>query len=231
MALIRALRPRATRSAPGHVADPPGVKQRRTGADIPTGSWAALVLIALAQVGAMSTWFSVTAVAPSLARDWQLSAAQLGLLTSAVQLGFVAGALTSGVTGVADVVSARRVFAASALAAAVVNALLLVTGGDLRLAAILRFGLGFSLAGVYPTGMKLMTGWFRTGRGLAIGTLVGALTIGSALPHLIVGGGLAGMLPWQGVLLAPAWARSSRRQSRYCSSAPVPSKHLAPDSI
>jgi MFS family permease len=200
--LIRALKPRATRSVLGDVADSPVVGRRaQNGVTIPNRSWAALVLIALAQVGAMSTWFSVAAVGPSLANDWQLSAAQLALLTAAVQLGFVAGALTSAVTGVADVVPTRRVFAASALTAAVVNALLLLTGGDLRQAAILRFGLGFSLAGVYPTGMKLMTGWFRAGRGLAIGTLVGALTIGSALPHLIAGVGLAGTLQWQAVIV------------------------------
>ncbi len=164
--------------------------------------WKALAAIAAAQVGAMSTWFSAAAVAPSLARDWHLSSAELALLTVAVQVGFVLGGLASAVSGVADVVSTRRVFIISALAAAVANALLVLAGGNLSVAVAVRFVLGFTLAGVYPTGMKLMTEWFRTDRGLAIGTLVGALTLGSALPHLLAGIGIAGALPWQHVITA-----------------------------
>jgi MFS family permease len=168
----------------------------------PAQRWRALGLIAAAQIGAMSTWFSAAAVAPSLAQDWHFTPAAIALLTVAVQLGFVAGALASAVSGIADVFSTRRVFVGSALAAAVANALLVATAGDLRAAIPLRFLVGVSLAGVYPTGMKLMTGWFKEGRGLAIGILVGALTLGSALPHLIAGIGLAGRLHWQSVILA-----------------------------
>ena len=168
----------------------------------PAGRWHALGWIAAAQVGAMSTWFSAAAVAPSLQRDWHLSSAQLALLTVGVQLGFVTGGLVSAVSGVADLLSTRHVFVASALAAALANALLVVAGGSLWVAVLTRFSLGFFLAGVYPTGMKLMAGWFRAGRGLAIGTLVGALTLGAALPHLIAGIGLAGALPWQHVVTA-----------------------------
>src|SRR5687767_4642717 len=133
----------------------------------------------------MSTWFSAAAVAPSLARDWNLSTAQIGFLTVAVQVGFVLGALVSAITGVADVLTSRRVFVVSACAAAVVNLLLIAVPGEIGPAAALRFALGFFLAGVYPTGMKMTAGWFKAQRGLAIGTLVGALTLGAALPHLI----------------------------------------------
>ncbi len=168
----------------------------------PAGRWSALALIAAAQIGAMSTWFSAAAVAPALARDWHLSPPQLALLTVGVQLGFVAGALALAVSGIADIVSTRRVFVTSALLAAAANVLLVPSAGDLRLAVPLRFVLGFCLAGVYPTGMKLMTGWFREGRGLAIGTLVGALTLGSAFPYLVAGIGLAGTLDWQTVIAA-----------------------------
>src|SRR5438105_5658684 len=154
---------------------------------------AALGWIAAAQIGAMSTWFSAAAVATSLARDWHLSSAAVALLTVAVQVGFVAGALGSAVSGIADVLPTRAVFVAGALAAAGANGFLIGTGGDLRLALPLRFLLGVFLAGVYPTGMKLMTGWFREDRGLAIGVLVGALTIGAAFPHLVAGIGLAGL--------------------------------------
>ena len=164
--------------------------------------WRALGLISAAQVGAMSTWFSAAAVAPSLAREWSLNAGELGLLTVAVQLGFVAGALTSGISGAPDVFGTRRVFVLSALAAAAANAAFALVPGELWMALPARFALGFCLAGVYPTGMKLMTGWFRRGRGLAIGAVVGALTLGSALPHGIAGAGLAGALPWRTVIAA-----------------------------
>jgi MFS family permease len=168
----------------------------------PPGRFRALALIAAAQIGAMSTWFSAAAVAPSLAREWHLAASQIALLTVAVQVGFVGGALASAVSGAADVVATRVVFVASALAAAAANALLPASGGDLRVALPLRFLLGAFLAGVYPTGMKLATGWFREGRGLAIGILVGALTLGTALPHLLAGMGLAARLSWRAVILA-----------------------------
>ncbi|MBI3969151.1 MAG: MFS transporter [Chloroflexi bacterium] len=169
--------------------------------ECPSGRWRALVLIALAQIGAMSTWFSAAAVAPTLARDWQLSAAEIASLTVAVQIGFVFGGLTLAVTGLVDVLSTRRVFVACAVAAALANGLLIFADGRLFVAILLRFALGFCLAGVYPPGMKLMTGWFRVGRGLAIGTLVGALTLGSAFPHLVAGIGLASAFPWESVVL------------------------------
>jgi len=172
-----------------------------SGLGVATGRWAALGLIAAAQIGAMSTWFSAAAVAPSLARDWALSTSQLALLTVGVQIGFVAGALGLAVSGLGDVLPARTVFVASAIGAAVANELLSLTAGRLVPAVCLRVALGALLAGVYPTGMKLMAGWFREGRGLAIGTLVGALTLGSALPHLIAAGG-AGTVHWQAVISA-----------------------------
>lgn len=165
------------------------------------GRWRALGLIAAAQIGAMSTWFSAAAVAPALARDWGLSAPQLGLLTVGVQVGFVAGALGLAVSGLNDVLSSRTVFAASAIGAAIANGLFPLAAGRLVPAVCLRIVLGMLLAGVYPTGMKLMAGWFREGRGLAIGTLVGALTLGSALPHLIAAE-TAGAFHWQSVLAA-----------------------------
>jgi MFS family permease len=172
----------------------------------PAGRWKALTAIAAAQVGAMSMWFSAAAVAPSLARDWHLSPAQLALLTVAVQVGFVTGGLASAVSGLADLVSARRVYMVSAIAAAAVNGVLLSAEGRLGVALASRFGLGFLLAGVYPTGMKLMTEWFRADRGLAIGTLVGALTLGAALPHVLTGIGLAGAVPWEGVITGTSLA-------------------------
>src|SRR5579864_7474979 len=168
---------------------------------IAPGRWTALALIAAAQIGAMSTWFSAAAVAPSLVRAWSLSPAQLALLTVGVQIGFVAGALGLAVSGISDVFSSRLVFVGSALGASAANGLLPAAAGHLFPAVCLRVALGVLLAGVYPTGMKLMAGWFREGRGLAIGTLVGALTLGSALPHFIAAQH-AGAVHWQSVIAA-----------------------------
>jgi MFS family permease len=150
----------------------------------------ALVVVAVAELLAMSLWFSATAAAPELAAEWGLTPGETALLTTAVQLGFVAGALLSSVLTLADVVRPRYLFAGSALAGAAFTALIAAAVETAAPAIALRFLTGMALAGVYPPGMKLLTGWFREGRGFAIGVLVGALTVGSALPHLIraVGG-------------------------------------------
>jgi MFS family permease len=107
----------------------------------------------------------------------------VGFLTGAVQLGFVVGTAVAAVLNLADVIPARRYFAVSALAAAVVNALLVVSPGY-EAAVVLRFLTGFFLAGVYPPAMKMVATWFTRARGLAIGTVVGALTLGKATPYL-----------------------------------------------
>ena len=146
----------------------------------------------------MSTWFSATAVVPQLREEWSLSAAAASWLTIAVQLGFVAGALVSSVFNLSDVLPARAVILAGALGASAVNALLLAADGP-ALAIPLRFATGFFLAGVYPPALKLMSTWFRAGRGLALGTLVGAVTVGSAMPHLANG---LGGLEWRTTVVA-----------------------------
>ena len=155
-----------------------------------SGRWRMLALVGVAELFAMTLWFSASAVGPELAALWSLSEAETAWLTNAVQLGFVVGALLSAALTIADTIRPRYLFAGSAFAGAGATALIasVVSGG---LAAIaLRFLPGVALAGVYPTGMKMMAGWFREGRGLAIGVLVGALTVGSAAPHLLraVGG-------------------------------------------
>jgi len=132
----------------------------------------------------MALWFSATAVVPELRREWGISEADASWLTTAVQLGFVAGALISAGLNLPDVVSVRRLIVASALAGAAANAGLTMVDG-LAAALPLRFITGMALAGVYPSGIKLMASWFRVGRGLAIGALVGALVLGSGAPHLV----------------------------------------------
>ncbi|MFB6170585.1 MAG: MFS transporter [Haloarculaceae archaeon] len=162
----------------------------REGRKLVTGKWQALVVIALAELLAMSLWFSATAAAPELADAWGLSAGQTAWLTMAVQLGFVAGALVSAVLTLSDTIEPRLFFAGSAVLGAGATVAIAAFVDSATPAIALRFLTGMALAGVYPTGMKLMSGWFSDGRGVAIGTLVGALTVGSALPHLLraVGG-------------------------------------------
>jgi MFS family permease len=139
---------------------------------------------------AMSTWFSASAVIPQLRAEWDLSSGVASWLTIAVQLGFVAGALVSSLFNLSDVASPRFIVLAGALGAAAANAGLLLAD-DAGTAVPLRALTGFFLAGVYPPALKLMATWFQRGRGVALGILVGAITIGSALPHLVNGlGGL-----------------------------------------
>ncbi|MGA8038524.1 MAG: MFS transporter [Acidimicrobiia bacterium] len=159
----------------------------------------ALTIIATAQLLALSLWFSASAVAPQLRVAWGLDSGMEAWLTLAVQLGFVTGAVLSAVLNLADIVPGRRLFAASAVGGALANlALLTVDASDPLLGIGLRFATGVFLAGVYPAGLKVLSGWFREGRGRALGVMVGALTIGTASPHLVRGLGL----DWQGVVVS-----------------------------
>ncbi|MGY2079046.1 MFS transporter [Modestobacter sp. SYSU DS0657] len=153
-----------------------------------TGPRRQLALIALTQVLALAVWFSASAVLPLLRVDWGLGTGGGVALTVAVQLGFVAGALTSAVTGLADRVRPERLFAAGALGSAGCTLLVATVAEGPLTGGVLRFLTGAGLALVYPIGMKLMASWFGArGRGLALGVLVGALTLGSLLPQLFVG--------------------------------------------
>jgi MFS family permease len=145
----------------------------------------ALLLVGIAELLGMSLWFTASAVAPRIATEWKLSAGMTSWLTLAVQLGFVAGTLISAMANLPDVMSVRRLFAVSALAGAITNALFAWLAHDAIMAIALRFMTGVFLAGVYPPGMKIIATWFREGRGFALGVLVGALTLGKASPYLI----------------------------------------------
>jgi MFS family permease len=146
----------------------------------------------------MTTWFSASAVIPQLRDQWHIGSSAAAWLTIAVQLGFVAGALTSSVLNIADVFSPRVVILAGATGAAAMNIVIAVVQG-VGAAIPLRFATGFFLAGVYPPALKLMATWFKTGRGTALGVVVGALTLGTAAPHLVNG---LGGLDWRVVIYA-----------------------------
>lgn len=153
--------------------------------------WRILALVSVAELLGMSLWFTANAAAPELREAWALTASQAGWLTTVVQLGFVAGTAVAAVLNLADLFPSRAYFSASALAGAAANAALLVSPGyEWALAS--RFATGFFLAGVYPPAMKMISTWFRDARGLAIGTVVGALTVGKATPYLTQGLGAEG---------------------------------------
>ena len=156
----------------------------------PEGRWGALAVLALSMVLSMTTWFSATAVLPQLQEDWDLSTQASSWLTISVQIGFVIGALVSTVLSLADVTPPRRLILYGSLGAAGANGLL-VAADELATAIPLRLLTGAFLALVYPPALKAMATWFRIGRGTALGIMVGALTLGSAVPHLVNGiGGL-----------------------------------------
>lgn len=146
--------------------------------------WRMLALIAVAELLGMSVWFAANAVAPQLAERWALSSAEAGWLSTVVQLGFVLGTALAAILNLADILPSRWYFAGAATAAAAVNAALLVAP-NYQWALASRMLTGVCLAGVYPPAMKMAATWFRERRGLAIGMVVGALTIGKATPYLV----------------------------------------------
>ena len=173
------------------------MEDRSTGTR-PAGQTAALLTMAGVAVLTMTTWFSASAVVPQLRDDWSLTTTEVSFLTIAVQLGFVVGALVSALVNLADVFPARRVLVISAVLAAAANAGIVFADSP-EVAIPLRFLTGAFLAGVYPVTLKVMATWFREGRGMALGVMVGGLTLGSAMPHFVNG---AGGLDWQGVIIA-----------------------------
>jgi MFS family permease len=160
----------------------------------------AVALLAATELLGMSVWFSASAVVPALAAAWRLSGGAQSWLTMSVQLGFVAGALGAAVLNLADRIPGRWLFAVSAVLAGAATLLIPASGAGFPTALALRFLTGVCLAGVYPVGMKIMATWTRKDRGFGVGLLVGALTLGSAAPHLFKALGQAG--EWRAVLVA-----------------------------
>lgn len=153
-----------------------------------------LVLLMSGEVLAMSLWFLSAAILPDMLREVELSPIRQAALSSGVQAGFVVGALVSAVLGIADRFDPRRVFAACAISAALMNGVLLITEPGSVFAIAARFFTGALLAGVYPVGMKIAIGWGVKDRGFLVGLLVGAVTLGTALPHFIT---LSGGTEWR----------------------------------
>ena len=147
--------------------------------------WSNLALISLATVLSLTVWFSTNAIAPVLEVEREFTGSDIAWLTIAIQLGFVLGTLLIAFTNLADLMNTRTLFAISAILAGVSNVALSFVPGGIFSALVLRVLCGMFLGGVYPPGMKIVSGWFRSGRGIAIGAMVGALTVGSGSPHLL----------------------------------------------
>jgi MFS family permease len=166
--------------------------------------WRSLGFLALVELMAMGLWFSASAVAPQLAEQWNLSGSQESWLTMSVQIGFVLGTLISGTLNLADRFENRTLIVAGALAGSMFNAAIPLLRSGPVLTISLRVLTGAALAGVYPPGMKVIATWCKQDRGLGIGILIGALTVGSAMPHLLNVAplfGRTGAPPWQSILL------------------------------
>ena len=168
----------------------------------PPGRWRLLALLSATVLLAEAPWLSASAVAPALAAEWHLTGLGLPLLTIAVQLGFAAGALLLAVSGAADVVPPHRLLAAGAALTAIANLGFALASDSLASAIPFRLATGFGIAGVYPVALIVIAGWFRRERGLAVGVMIGALTVGSALSYLFRAVGAAIGVDWHGVVLA-----------------------------
>lgn len=160
-----------------------------------------LALIALVQVLGLALWFSASAVAPALRVEWGLSRQGGIWLAAAVQLGFASGAVVSAVLNLADRIPPQVLIGVSAVLGALATVAVAFWARSAAVAVPLRFLTGFALAGVYPTGMKVVVSWFPAARGTALGVTIGALTLGSAVPQLLVA---VGPPAWTGVLVAAA---------------------------
>jgi MFS family permease len=169
----------------------------------PAGRWRVLLILSVGILLAEAPWFTSAAVTPLLRVEWQSQGLELAMLVVAVQIGFAVGALALAITGAADVIRGDRLFFWGAVATGAANLGFAWLASDPVSALPFRFLTGAGIAAVYPVGMKLIAGWFRVGLGTAIGILIGALTVGTALPHLLTAVGALAGADWR---LIVTWA-------------------------
>ncbi|MBI3490394.1 MAG: MFS transporter [Acidobacteria bacterium] len=153
-----------------------------------------LAWLSLAMFFGMTLWFSATAANAPIVAEFHLTSAETAWLTMAVQGGFVLGTLVSAILNLPDIINPRRLFAIGCVLGALANAALVAADGPVTLVAW-RAATGAALAWVYPPGMKVAAGWFEERRGAALGLLIGALTVGSAFPHLLASA--SATIPWR----------------------------------
>jgi MFS family permease len=163
----------------------------------PRDRWPQLAVIGTAVLLAFAPWFSASAVTPLLAAEWHPAPLDLPMLTVAVQVGFAVAAIGLAVSGAADAIAGPRLMLTGAIVAAIGNLGFAVLAESASAALPWRLVTGAGLAAVYPVAVRMLSGWFGRQRGLAIGTLIGAITVGSALPHLIRALGATSGLDWR----------------------------------
>lgn len=159
-----------------------------------------LPIIIVSEFAGTSLWFASNAVLPDLQQHLYINADSVGIMTSAVQFGFILGTLGFAFFVLADRFSPRILFFTCSLLGALFNLLVYLFARDLPSLLVLRFLTGVCLAGIYPVGMKIASGWYREGLGNALGFLVGALVVGTSFPHLLKG--LGQSLSWGTVMLS-----------------------------
>ncbi len=147
--------------------------------------WRMLALVSFSTLLSLSLWFSINAISGILQMEKGFTTGDIAWLTVAVQLGFVTGSLILSITNIPDIVNPRFVFSVSCVLAAGTNFALLLPEVGTGEAIAVRFLTGVFLGGVYPVAMKIVAGWFNSSRGIAIGIMIAALTLGSGSPHLL----------------------------------------------
>ena len=157
-----------------------------------------LPVIVFSQFAVISIWFAGNAIVGDLQSAMNVGIEDTGIITSAIQLGFIAGTLIFALLSISDRYSARKLFFICSVFGSVSNLLIYFIAYDLFSLLVLRFITGFFLTGIYPVGMKIAAGWYKEKLGNAIGLLVGSLALGTAFPHLIKSFG--GSLPWEQVI-------------------------------
>lgn len=166
--------------------------------------WWILPVIVVSQFAGTSLWFAGNAIIMDLPPAWHIDPGQVGIITSAVQLGFIVGTFVFAVTALADRFSPRLIYFMCSLLGALTNLSILLVVNDLPSLLAVRFLTGLFLAGIYPIGMKIAAGWYREGLGKALGFLVGALVVGTASPHLVRSFNIAA--GWQFVVISTSSA-------------------------
>lgn len=157
-----------------------------------------LPVIVFSQLAVTSLWFAGNAIITDLQSAMNVGIGDTGIVTSAVQLGFIFGTLVFALFSISDRYSPRKIFFICSLLGAGSNLLIYFIASDLLSLLVLRFITGFFLAGVYPIGMKIAAGWYKEKLGNAIGFLVGSLVLGTAFPHLIKS--IGSSLEWQQII-------------------------------
>ena len=158
-----------------------------------------LSMILVSMMGCISLWFAGNAVVEDLQVSLSLPSTLVGFITSAIHLGFITGTLLFAYWAISDRFAARLVYFVCAIVGAVTNLLIFFAGGLTSL-IVLRFITGVMLAGIYPVGMKIAFSWYHEDIGKVLGYLLGAFTIGTALPHLLKA--LGHHPDWRMVLIA-----------------------------